>query len=372
MLLNTCSVRDMAEQKALGKMGMLGRIAKQRPGCGLRLPRLHGAGRGAELLKWCRTSTSSSARKNFIASRITSTSCSNENAPLLRDGRSAFFHRRYGGRERLAGNDPRPRLAGAAGDGVRFHHAGLQHALHFLHRAADARRRAQPHDRGDRQGSARAGRARRERGHAARPDRESLRPPRVSHGSDGKSPFVQLLEAVHDVDGLERLRFTSPHPIGFRADLDRGPARSAEALRARPSAAAIRVGPDSQGDASHLHRGKISCAWSIKFARARADIALTTDVIVGFPGETEEDYEKTRALVERVQFDNAFVFRYSPRSETPAAEMDGQVDEAGERGAQSGFAHGRGRGGETRRRTAGRAGSGDSLRRPEQDESPRA
>ena len=58
------------------------------------------------------------------------------------------------------------------------------------------------------------------------------------------------------------------------------------------------------------------------------DIALTTDVIVGFPGETEEDYEMTRALVERVQFDNAFVFRYSPRRETPAAEMPAQVDEA--------------------------------------------
>ena len=59
----------------------------------------------------------------------------------------------------------------------------------------------------------------------------------------------------------------------------------------------------------------------------RNDIALTTDLIVGFPGETEEDYEKTRALVERVQYDNAFVFRYSPRSETPAAQMDEQVDE---------------------------------------------
>jgi tRNA-2-methylthio-N6-dimethylallyladenosine synthase len=60
---------------------------------------------------------------------------------------------------------------------------------------------------------------------------------------------------------------------------------------------------------------------------ARSDIALTTDVIVGFPGETEEDYEKTRALVEQVQFDNAFVFRYSQRRETPAAEMAGQLDE---------------------------------------------
>ena len=51
---------------------------------------------------------------------------------------------------------------------------------------------------------------------------------------------------------------------------------------------------------------------------AREDIALTTDVIVGFPGETDEDYEKTRDLVERIQFDNAFVFQYSERRDTPA------------------------------------------------------
>ena len=60
---------------------------------------------------------------------------------------------------------------------------------------------------------------------------------------------------------------------------------------------------------------------------ARNEVAITTDVIVGFPGETEEDYEMTRALVNRVQFDNAFIFRYSKRTGTSAAEMAGQVDE---------------------------------------------
>jgi tRNA-2-methylthio-N6-dimethylallyladenosine synthase len=60
---------------------------------------------------------------------------------------------------------------------------------------------------------------------------------------------------------------------------------------------------------------------------ARKGIAITTDVIVGFPGETEEDYQQTRALVEEIKFDNAFVFRYSPRRDTPAAEMADQVEE---------------------------------------------
>ena len=60
---------------------------------------------------------------------------------------------------------------------------------------------------------------------------------------------------------------------------------------------------------------------------ARPDLAITTDIIVGFPGETEEDFQATIKTVEELQFDNAFVFRYSKRKDTPAAEMDGQIDE---------------------------------------------
>jgi len=61
--------------------------------------------------------------------------------------------------------------------------------------------------------------------------------------------------------------------------------------------------------------------------KARDGIAITTDIIVGFPGETDDDYKHTRDLVEELQFDNAFVFRYSPRRDTPAAEMRDQIDE---------------------------------------------
>jgi tRNA-2-methylthio-N6-dimethylallyladenosine synthase len=60
---------------------------------------------------------------------------------------------------------------------------------------------------------------------------------------------------------------------------------------------------------------------------ARPGLAITTDIIVGFPGETDDDYAATRSLAEEVAFDNAFVFRYSPRRDTPAATMDGQVPE---------------------------------------------
>src|SRR5438105_8992804 len=65
-----------------------------------------------------------------------------------------------------------------------------------------------------------------------------------------------------------------------------------------------------------------------KIRAARAGIAVTTDIIVGFPGETDSDYQTTRELVEHLQFDNAFIFRYSPRRETPAAAMPDQIDES--------------------------------------------
>jgi tRNA-2-methylthio-N6-dimethylallyladenosine synthase len=64
-----------------------------------------------------------------------------------------------------------------------------------------------------------------------------------------------------------------------------------------------------------------------KMREARPDLAITTDIIVGFPGETEEDYLETRKAVERIQYDNAFIFRYSPRRGTPAAEMADQLPE---------------------------------------------
>jgi tRNA-2-methylthio-N6-dimethylallyladenosine synthase len=142
---------------------------------------------------------------------------------------------------------------------------------------------------------------------------------------DDKSPFVQLLEAVHAIDGLERLRFTSPHPIGFRGDLLR-------ALSDLPKLAEhvhlpLQSGSDRILKAMHRPYTAEKYRSLVKRIReTRDEIAITTDVIVGFPGEEDDDYQRTRDLVEEIQFDNAFVFRYSTRRETPAAAMP-QIDE---------------------------------------------
>jgi tRNA-2-methylthio-N6-dimethylallyladenosine synthase len=144
---------------------------------------------------------------------------------------------------------------------------------------------------------------------------------------DNRSPFVQLLEEVHAVEGLERLRFTSPHPIGFREDL-------IEAYRRLPKLVdhlhlPVQSGSDKILKAMHrTYTAQKYIDLVRRVRKAREGIAITTDIIVGFPGETDDDYAQTRKLVEEVQFDNAFVFRYSPRRDTPAAEMADQIDES--------------------------------------------
>ena len=144
---------------------------------------------------------------------------------------------------------------------------------------------------------------------------------------DGGSPFVQLLEAVHEVPGVERIRFTSPHPIGYRDDL-------ISAFTYLPKLCPHIHFPLQSGSDRILRemRRPYHNARFIeiceKMQAARPGLAITTDLIVGFPGETEEDFQATIATVERVQFDNAFVFRYSKRRNTPAAGMLEQLSEA--------------------------------------------
>ena len=143
---------------------------------------------------------------------------------------------------------------------------------------------------------------------------------------DGKSPFVQLLEAVHEVEGIERIRFTSPHPIGYRDDL-------VEAFTYLPKLCSHIHFPMQSGSDRILramrrpYKNEKFIAICEKMKAARADLAITTDIIVGFPTETDADFQETVECVKRLQFDNSFIFRYSKRKDTPAAEMEGQLPE---------------------------------------------
>jgi len=143
---------------------------------------------------------------------------------------------------------------------------------------------------------------------------------------EGKSPFVQLLEAVHDVDGIDRIRFTSPHPIGYRQDL-------VDAFRYLPKLASHIHFPMQSGSDRILkamrrpYKNQKFLDICANMKAARPGLAITTDIIVGFPGETEEDFQQSVECVKEIEFDNCFVFRYSPRKDTPAAELDEQLTE---------------------------------------------
>jgi tRNA-2-methylthio-N6-dimethylallyladenosine synthase len=140
----------------------------------------------------------------------------------------------------------------------------------------------------------------------------------------GVCPFVQLLERVNAVPGLERIRFTSPHPRGFRQDL-------ADAFARMPRLGEHVHLPVQSGSDRILRAMKrpytrdryLEIVESLRAAQPA--MAFSTDVIVGFPGETDADFEETRRLCETVDYDMAYIFKYSVRTGTPAAEMPGQV-----------------------------------------------
>jgi tRNA-2-methylthio-N6-dimethylallyladenosine synthase len=141
---------------------------------------------------------------------------------------------------------------------------------------------------------------------------------------DSKSGFVQLLEAVHEVEGLQRIRFTSPHPKGYGDDLVEAYGRLPKLVES----AHIPVQSGSDRLLKLMHRGYTRERFLgilRKLRGARPGMGISTDLIVGFPGETEEDFEQTLSLARAAEFQQAFIFKYSPRRDTPAAAMPDQV-----------------------------------------------
>jgi len=148
-----------------------------------------------------------------------------------------------------------------------------------------------------------------------------------SYGRDLGTSFAELLRAVDVVDGVERIRFTSPHPKDFRRDV-------------------IAAMTECESVCEHAHLPLQSGSTRVLKAMRRTygrerylrlvddlraaipDLALTTDIIVGFPGETERDFDETLEVVEEVGYDGAFTFVYSPRHGTEAAAMSDQVPDA--------------------------------------------
>ena len=333
VLLNTCSVRDMADQKALGKMGMLGRLAKERPHMVFGFLGCMAQARGASLLK-----------DLPHVDLVVGTQKFHRVADYVDE-----LIKKKNGRARPPGAPHR------AMDDLRFsvvdveEEAGSQSTIRdqqLMPRQATAFVSIMqgcnmhctfcivPQTRGAERSRSIGEIVAEVRDLVSRGVKEVTLLGQIVNlygrhefpKVDNKSPFVQLLESVHEVEGLERLRFTSPHPIGFRDDL-------IDAISRLPKLAEHVHLPLQSGSNKILkamHRAYTAEKYLDlveRIRRARNGVAITTDIIVGFPGETDDDYRQTRDLAEEIQFDNAFVFRYSPRRDTPAAEMPDQIDE---------------------------------------------
>jgi tRNA-2-methylthio-N6-dimethylallyladenosine synthase len=139
--------------------------------------------------------------------------------------------------------------------------------------------------------------------------------------------FGKLLRACGDVDGLDRVRFTSPHPRDFTDDVIDAMAQTANFCPQLHMP--VQSGSDMILKA--MRRSYRQARYLDIIARVRSampDAAITTDIVVGFPGETEQDFEQTLHVVRAARFAAAFTFQYSRRPGTPAADMDGQVPKA--------------------------------------------
>ncbi|HEY4977220.1 MAG TPA: tRNA (N6-isopentenyl adenosine(37)-C2)-methylthiotransferase MiaB [Gaiellaceae bacterium] len=151
-----------------------------------------------------------------------------------------------------------------------------------------------------------------------------------SYGRDlaagSRLTFAELLRECNRVDGIERIRFTSPHPKDFRRDLIAAMAECASVCEHAHL-------PAQSGSSRILkvmrrtYDRELFLALVAEMRAGIPDLAITSDLIVGFPGETDEDFEQTLSLVEEAGFDGAYTFVYSPRYETEAASLPERVPE---------------------------------------------
>jgi tRNA-2-methylthio-N6-dimethylallyladenosine synthase len=345
VLLNTCSVRDMADQKALGKMGMLGRLAKERPHMVFGFLGCMAQARGAELLKALPhvnlvVGTQKFHRVADYVDELVARKAENAQHPTPNSDKSRASAQRPM-ENRM--DDLRFSIVDVAEEAgsestIREHQVTPRQATAFVSIMQGCNMHCTfcivPQTRGAERSRSIGEIVAEVRDLVSRGIKEVTLLGQIVNlygrhefpKVDGKSPFVQLLESVHEVEGLERLRFTSPHPIGFREDL-------IDAISRLPKLAEHVHLPLQSGSNKILkamHRAYTAEKYLDlveRIRRARNGVAITTDVIVGFPGETDDDYRQTRNLAKQIQFDNAFVFRYSPRRDTPAVQMPEQIDE---------------------------------------------
>ena len=305
ILLNTCSVRDLAEQKAIGKMTGLAHTKKYKPGLILGYMGCMAQSRGAELLKLPAVNLVVGTQRlhhipdyldQLVASQVPVVDIADEAG-----SESAIKHHTPGKVTAfvsiMQGCDMHCTFCIVPATRGKERSRTISEIVDEIQRLVDAGVKE-----------------------------VTLLGQIVTSYGRKKSEFVKLLTAVNGVPGLERIRFTSPHPQGFGDDL----VAAYQDLEKLCEHAHLPAQSGSDRILQAMRRGYNRAKYLkiiAKLRAARPGIALTTDIIVGFPGETDEDFEATAALLREVQFDQAYIFKYSKRRDTPAATMPGQLAE---------------------------------------------
>ena len=317
VILNTCSVREQAERKAIGKLGILKKLKRERPHMIFGIMGCMAQSRGAELLQ-------SVDHLDFVVGTDNIHAIPEIVDEILRKKRKIRCDDRKG----------------ADTPGIDAHRVNTEQGQFsaFLSISRGCNRFCSycivPYVRGpersrDMESIVAEARTLAEHGiceimllgqNVAAYGLDGIAPPIA----EDNSPFSELLERVSEIDGIRRIRFTSPHPAFFNRKL-------IETIARLPKVCKCIHLPLQSGSDRVLKRMNrpYDAAHYMNIIRSLRELVpginFSTDIIVGFPGETEEDFEATRKIMREASYDNAFIFKYSPRRGTVAARMADDV-----------------------------------------------
>ncbi len=320
VLLNTCSVRDQAEQKAIGKGGYLSRRKRANPRFILGIMGCMAQNRGAELFDRLPDLDLVVGTQRFhhvpdYLDRLTA-----ERAPgAPRPSTILDLEEEEGSQDTIRGHDEDTRRVSAFVSIMQGCNMSCAFCIVPKTRGSERSRSIEEITAEVEELVAGGTREVTLLGQIVTSYGRGVIPP-----LDGKSAFVQLIERLHDIPGLARIRFTSPHPRGFNRDL-------AEAYGYLPKLCPyvhlpLQSGSDRMLKAMNRPYSRQKYLEIVESLRAvTPGMYFSTDIIVGFPGETEDDFAQTRSLFEEVGYDMAYIFKYSIRSGTPAAGLPDQI-----------------------------------------------
>jgi tRNA-2-methylthio-N6-dimethylallyladenosine synthase len=328
MLLNTCSVRDAAEQKALGKAGYVSQRKKRNPDFVLGILGCMAQNRGAEILEklpdvdliigtW-KFHQVPGYLENLRAAREAGVPVGNTIIDIAEEP---------GSQNTIRDHLPPPEGERQVTAWVSIQQGCNMNCAFCIVPKTRGDERSRPMDDIVTECRALADRGVREITLLGQIVTSYGRRDLATTGDAARlslSPFVRLIEKVHAIDGIDRIRFTSPHPRGFKEDL-------VDAYSRLPKLCEY-VHLPMQSGSDRILRAMRRPYSRERYRRiveslraARPGMYFSTDIIVGFPGETDAEFEETRTLFEACNYDMAYIFKYSIRTGTPAAAMGDQI-----------------------------------------------